>query len=70
LTLVRLGMFLNGLAMTGKTRFDQYMAKAQEAQEQAEKARDPKSEEAWRRIAANYRDLAMIAQHSNRKRRS
>lgn len=56
--------------MTTKSQFDEYMAKAEEAQQQAEKAKDQKAEEAWRWIAANYRDLAMMAQYSARKRRS
>lgn len=33
------------------------MARAQEAQDQADKTKDPRIEETWRRIASNYRDL-------------
>ena len=51
------------------TQFDQYMAKAQEAQERADKAKNAKAEEAWLKIAAQYRDLAMMAQAATRKRR-
>jgi hypothetical protein len=51
-----------------KSKFDEYVAKAQEAQEQAEKAKDREVEQTWRRIAANYRDLAMMAQYAKRKR--
>lgn len=55
--------------MSNKSQSQQYAARAEEAQEQADKAKDPKAEEAWRRIAARYRDLAMIAQYTERKRR-
>ena len=55
--------------MTQKSQFDEYMARAEEAQAQAEKAKSTKAEEAWRRIAASYRDLAMAAQYTGRKRR-
>lgn len=51
------------------SQFDEYMAKAEDAQQQAERAKDPKAEEAWRRIAANYRNLAVMAQYADRKRR-
>ncbi len=54
--------------MTGKSQFDDYMKKAEEAQQQAEKAKDAKAEEAWRQIAASYRDLAMAAQYRGRKK--
>jgi hypothetical protein len=50
-------------------QFDQYMAKGEQAQEQADKTSDPKTRETWRRIAANYRDLAMMAQFASRKQR-
>jgi aspartate/tyrosine/aromatic aminotransferase len=39
------------------SQFDHYMARAQEAQDQADKTKDPRIEETWRRIASNYRDL-------------
>lgn len=55
--------------MTSKSRFEEYMAKAEDAQAQAEKAKDPKAEEAWRRVAASYRDLAMMEQYAARRRK-
>lgn len=36
----------------------EYLAKAKEAEEQAEKARDEGSKASWLRIAAGYHDLA------------
>ena len=51
--------------MASKTQFDEYMAKAEDAQQQAEKAKNQQAQEAWRRIADNYRDLATIAGRSN-----
>jgi hypothetical protein len=57
------------LGMSNESQFNEYMAKAEDAQAQADKAKIPKAEEAWRQIAAKYRDLAMIAQHADRTRR-
>ena len=44
--------------MSSKERRDQYVAKAQEAEEHAEKTADEANKAAWRRIAAGYDDLA------------
>jgi len=49
-------------------KFDQYLAQAEEAEKKAEKAKAGKAQDFWRRIAANYRDLAMMAQAARRKR--
>jgi hypothetical protein len=51
------------------SQFDHYMARAQEAQDQADKTKDPRIEETWRRIASNYRDLAVVAKYSDWKQR-
>jgi hypothetical protein len=52
--------------MPNRSKYDQFVARADEAQKQADKAKDPEVEAHWRRIAANYRDLAMMAQYANR----
>jgi hypothetical protein len=44
--------------MNGKQRKEEFLAKAQEAEQQAEKAKDFMVRESWRRIAESYRDLA------------
>jgi hypothetical protein len=44
--------------MTSEKRRDEYLAKAKEAEEQAEKARDEANKASWLRIAAGYHDLA------------
>jgi len=53
-----------------KSQFDDYVRKADDAQQRAERAKDPKVAEAWRHIAAQYRDLAVMAQFAMRKRRN
>ena len=55
--------------MTNKSKYDEYVVRAEEAQKQADKATEPQVQEHWRRIAASYRDLAMMAQYANRPRR-
>ena len=56
--------------MTNKCKYDEYVARADEAEKQAEKATDPKAEQRWRRLAASYRDLAMMAQYASRPRKN
>jgi hypothetical protein len=41
-----------------KSKQDEFIAKAKEAEEQATKAPDERSREGWLRIAFGYRDLA------------
>ena len=41
-----------------KRRQEEFLAKAEEAEEQAAKAPDERSREGWLRIAFGYRDLA------------
>ena len=55
--------------MTNKSKYDEYVVRADAAQTQADKATNPKEEERWRRIAASYRDLAVMAQYANRPAR-
>jgi hypothetical protein len=44
--------------MNGKQRQDDYLAKAKEAEDQAEKVTDEAAKASWLRIAAGYHDLA------------
>lgn len=44
--------------MTDEARIKQHLAKAKEAEEQAEKATDEANKASWLRIAAGYHDLA------------
>lgn len=44
--------------MHSQERKSEYVAKAKEAEEQAEKATDEANKAAWLRIAAGYHDLA------------
>ena len=46
--------------MTLAERCDQYLAKAGEAEQQAENAEDEFHRSIWLRVAAGYRDLAKI----------
>ena len=48
--------------MTIADRYDEYVAKAKEAEEQADKATDERTRHAWRKVAAGYRDLAIMAE--------
>lgn len=43
---------------TSKVRQDGYLAKAQEAQDQADRAKDAFATDSWLKIAEGYRDLA------------
>ena len=43
---------------TSKDRQDGYLAKAQEAQDQADKAKDSFAKDSWFKIAESYRHLA------------
>lgn len=47
--------------MTAEEKQDDYLAKAKEADALAEKARNAIMRDTWRKIANNYRNLAMIA---------
>jgi hypothetical protein len=49
--------------MASKGRREEYLAKAKEAEEQAEKVKDEASKASWLRIAAGHHDLA--ARQSN-----
>jgi hypothetical protein len=49
--------------MASKGRREEYVAKAKEAEEQAEKVKDEASKASWLRIAAGHHDLA--ARQSN-----
>jgi len=55
--------------MTPKSKYDEYVARADEAQKKADKAANPEIATHWRRIAASYRDLAMMAQYASRPSR-
>ena len=44
--------------MNGKARQEDFLAKAKEAEEKAEKSMDESAKSAWLRIAAGYHDLA------------
>jgi len=44
--------------MNQKSKRDEYLARAKEAEDQAAKAADERSREGWLRIAYGYRDLA------------
>ena len=41
-----------------KVRQDGFLAKAQESQDQADKAKDESAKSSWLKIAESYRDLA------------
>jgi hypothetical protein len=44
--------------MNGKIRKEEFLAKAKDAEEQAERCSDEASKASWLRIAAGYHDLA------------
>ena len=44
--------------MAAKERQAEYLAKAKDAEQQAEKSKDETSKASWLRIAAGYHDLA------------
>ena len=44
--------------MSAKERRDEFLAKAREADDQAEKAKDLEVKQSWKRIAGSYRELA------------
>jgi hypothetical protein len=44
--------------MTKEKRQQEFLDKAKEADERAEKAKDPSVRESWRTVAKNYRELA------------
>jgi hypothetical protein len=44
--------------MTADERRKDFLAKAKEADEQAEKAKDADLKDSWKRIAQSYRELA------------
>lgn len=50
-------------SMTHDQRKQEYLDKAKEAEDQAERARDEQSKAAWLRIAAGYHDLAARQDH-------
>ena len=48
----------HGVVMSAADRKAEYVAKAKEAEEQAERTKDEVSKASWLRIAAGYHDLA------------
>jgi hypothetical protein len=44
--------------VNNKARQDEYLSKAKEAEDQAEKTKDEAAKASWLRIAAGYHDLA------------
>lgn len=48
--------------------YEDYDAKAEEAQSMAVKAKDAVSKSSWLRIAGAYRELAVMAEHKRRER--
>jgi hypothetical protein len=46
--------------MAKDDRAEAYLAKAKQAEQQAEKAADPVAKSTWERIAKGYRDLARM----------
>ena len=58
-----------GKPLKSDDRFKDFVAKADDAARQAEQALFLAVHEAWRRLAVNYRDLAMMEQAARRKRR-
>jgi len=44
----------------------EYLLKAEEADRRAAEIADPDKQDAWRDIAARYRDLAMIVENTSR----
>jgi hypothetical protein len=44
--------------MNGRQRKEEFLAKAKEAEQQAERTADRHEKESWLRIAQSYRDLA------------
>jgi hypothetical protein len=49
-----------GFATTKEERAAAFLAKAKEAMNHADKAKDPFERDSWLRIAADYRDLARM----------
>jgi hypothetical protein len=49
-----------GWSMAKDDRAQLYLAKARQAEEQAEKVADPVTKSTWERIAKGYRDLARM----------
>ena len=50
----------------GAQHVDDYLAKEKSADEQAAMTKEPKTRAAWERIAAGYRDLAIMAENRSR----
>jgi hypothetical protein len=42
-------------------RKSEYLAKAKDAEQEAQRTRDPEAKRAWLRVAENYRQLADLA---------
>jgi hypothetical protein len=47
-------------------RYSEFLAKAEEAELQAARAKDTDAKDSWLKVAAGYRDLAQMAQHQRR----
>jgi hypothetical protein len=52
------GTLLDDVSMRADTRKQEYLAKAKEAEDQAQKSKDEPTKASWLRIAAGYHDLA------------
>jgi hypothetical protein len=52
--------------VTGAPKLSEYLKKADEADRQADEIEDSAKQESWHKIAARYRDLAMIVQNTSR----
>lgn len=52
--------------MTIADRYDEYVAKAKEAEKEAEKAKDERTKDGWITVAAGYWDLATMAEAERR----
>ena len=48
--------------------FAEYVARAEEAQSMAERAKDALTKSSWLRIAGGYRELAAVVEHRRRER--
>lgn len=53
--------------MAVDNEYEDYVAKAEEAQSMAAEAKDAVSKSSWLRIAGGYRELAVMAEHKRRE---
>ena len=57
-------------SMENEDRRDEYFAKARQALEQAERYKDLPTREAWLRLSATYRELALAPEYFARKEKA